>query len=364
MIKKISILVVLFLTQITFAQKAQKVGYIDSEYILENVPEYKTAQSKLDSKINNWNTSLNKLKSNIETMKLTLSNERPLLTSDLIAEREEDISIKEEELKVQQEAYFGTSGDLFMLKKQLVQPIQDQVFNAIQEISKAKKYDIIFDKSNDDVVMLYTNPKFDVSELVLQKIVKGRKKKENEKKKTDNQIAREKKKAVIKTKAEERKTKQEQLRERIKKQNEAKAAKREALKKAAAERRAKKISDAQARREALKNKGKKINTDVTPNKKETQKVVEKKDVVKKELTNGVKNKVEDEKVENIIDKKPPVKTKAQIREEKRKVLADRLKAKQVKKDSLKKVAAEKHAKKLAEIEERKRKLKEKKQNNN
>jgi Skp family chaperone for outer membrane proteins len=334
MIKKISILVIVLLTQIVIAQKSQKVGYIDREYILENIPEYQTAQSKLDSKINNWNTSLNQMKSEIEALKLALSNERPLLTSDIITEREEDITIKETELKEKQEAYFGTSGDLFMLRKQLVKPVQDQIFNAIQEISTTKKYDIIFDKSSNDMVMLYSNPKYDVSELVLQKIVKGRKKKENEKKKSDNQIAREKKKESIKTKAKERKTKQEQLRDRIKKQNEAKAAKREALKKAAAERRAKKMAEAQARREALKNKGKKTEEGTTEG---------------SSNPNSSKNKV--------------AKTKAEERKEKQEQLKERIKkqneAKVAKREALKKAAAEKRANKLAEIEARKEALKKK-----
>jgi len=332
MMKKISILLVLLLTQITFAQKAQKVGYIDREYILENVPEYKTAQSKLDSKISKWNVSLNKLKSEIESLKLTLVNEKALLTPDLIKEREEDILIKETELRTQQDNYFGTSGDLFMLRKQLVKPVQDQIFNAIQEIAKNKKYDIILDKSSDDLVMLYTNPKYDISELVLQKIVKGRKKKENAKKKSDNELAREKKKEAIKTKADDRRTKQEKLRDKIKKQNEAKAAKREAFKKANAEKRAKKIADAQARREAAKNKGKKKSSS-------------------------------DKKSDDIGKEKAPDKSVAEIkaeqRAEKQKALKERAAANKAKKDSLRKVAVDKRAKKIADAQARRDALKNK-----
>ncbi len=355
MIKKISILIVLFLTQISFAQKSQKVGYIDREYILENVPEYKLAQSKLDTKINKWNILLTKLKSEIDEMKAMLLHERALLTPDLILEREEDISIKEVELIKKQDDYFGVSGDLYTMRKQLVQPVQDLIFNAIQEIAKNKKYDIIFDKASNDMVMLYSNPKYDVSELVLQKIVKGRKKKENAKKKTDNQIAREKKQKEIKNKLEERKTKQELLRERIKKQNEAKAAKREALKKAAADRRAKKIAEAQARHEALKNKGKKklITADNNKDKSMTNaKVVKDKPEVKVKIDEKPAAKTE----------KPITKTKEELRSEKIQKLKDRADANRAKRDSLRKIAADKRAKKLAEIEERKRKLEESKNN--
>lgn len=348
--KKISLLLILFITQLTFAQKAQKIGYIDREYILENVPEYKTAQSKLDSKINKWNTELNKLKSEIEALKLTLINEKALLTPDLITEREEDILIKKTELKTQKESYFGTSGELFMLRKQLVKPVQDQIFNAIQEIVKTKKYDLIFDKASDDVVMLYSNPKYDVSELVLQKIVKGRKIKEKEKKKSDNEIAREKKKEEIKSKSEERKSKQEKLRERLKKQNEAKTAKRLALKKATAERRAKKIADAKERRESLKNKGK--NKVESKDKSKKENIDPKKPINKDNTKQELKDKVEEKSV----------KTKAEIKAAKLKTLKDRENTKKVKRDSLRKIAADKRTKKLAEIEARKNKLKENKNN--
>ena len=421
MIKKISILVVVLLTQIVFAQKPQKVGYIDREYILENIPEYQTAQSKLDSKINNWNTSLNQMKSEIKGLELALSNERPILTSDLIDERQEDINIKEIALKEKQEAYFGTSGDLFMLRKQLVKPVQDQIFNAIQEIAKTKKYDIILDKASDDLVMLYSNPKYDVSELVLQKIVKGRKKKENEKKKSDNQIAREKKKEAIKTKAQERKTKQEQLRDRIKKQNEAKAAKREALKKAAAERRTQKLADVQVKRESLKNKGKNVGVTTTTSqdpkqavktkaeirkekqdqlkeriKKQNEAKTAKREALKKDAADKRAKKLADiearkkeaklsskektevkefetstnstksEEIDNPLGEKVKAnvesakKTKEELRAEKIKMLQDRANAKKVKRDSLKNEAAEKRAKKIAEIEARKKKLEENK----
>jgi len=365
MIQKISILLILLVAQTTFAQKAQKIGYIDRAYILENIPEYTKAQSKLDAKVKSWNSKLDKLKNEIEAMKLSLSNEKALLTSDLISDRNEDILIKQTELKKLQQDYFGTSGDLFMLNKQLVRPIQDQIFNAIQEISKSKKYDIIFDKASNDMVMLYNNPKYDISELVLRKIVKGRKIKENAKKKSDKEIAREKKKAAVKSKADERKTKQELLKEKIKKQNEAKAAKREALKKANAEKRAKKKAEIQARRDAAKNKGKKkvgvsekkIIKDLTEEKKESPKEQSKEDRKKAVSEN---KKIEEESAK---EKAPSVKTKEEIKAVKRQQLLDRVKAKKEKRDSLRKVAADKRAKKLAEIEVRKKKLIESKKKN-
>lgn len=156
------------------AQKPQRVAYIDMNYILENIPEYQNAQSQLNSKVKNWQEKLDELSAEIDQLKTDLSNEKPLLTSELIREREEDIDIKEQELKRLQQAYFGPTGDLFQLRKQLATPVQDQVYNAIQDISKKKRYDFVFDRSSD-LIMLYSNPKFDISELVLNSIVKNRK---------------------------------------------------------------------------------------------------------------------------------------------------------------------------------------------
>ena len=362
MIKKISLLVVLFIVQISFAQKAQKVGYVDRTFILENIPEYVTAQSKLDKKIQTWNAKLDKQKNEIEAMKLSLSNEKALLTSDLIAERQEDIEIKQTEHKKLKEAYFGVSGDLFLLKKQLVKPIQDQIFNAIQEISVSKKYDIIFDKSSNDMVMLYNNPKYDVSELVLRKIVKGRKVKENAKKKSDKEKAREDKKAKVKTKINERLSKQEQLKERIRIRKEEAAAKREALKKAQAEKREKKRAAILAKRNERLNKGKKP-AEVKETKEES-----------KPTTEGIKEEVETKKesnksdIETTVEKTEeatsPAKTKEALRAEKRQLLLDRAANKKAKRDSLRQVAKDKRAAKLAEIAARKKKLQEANNNKN
>jgi len=340
MTKRIYIVIAVLITQVLFSQKAQKIGYVDSAYILENIPAYTKAQSKLDAKISNWNSSLNKLKSEIEKMRLTLGNEAALLTETLIEEREEDITIKELAFKKKQESFFGTSGDLFMLRKQLVKPIQDQIFNAIKEIVTVKKYDIIFDKSGNDVVMLYTNPKYDISELVLQKIVKGRKKKENAEKKEKKLSEREKKKEELKTKLEARKIKQEKLRERIKKQKEVKAAKRAADIKANAAKRAKRIADEKAKKEALKNKTQKKEFD--------KKAIDTPKEAKKE-TDEQENKAE---VNIPLENKEIPKTKAQLKKEKRAMLMERINKNKARKDSLRKV---KNKKKIEDTKERRKK---------
>jgi len=186
--KKIILLVVLLLTATNFwSQRNQIIAYIDMEYILENVPEYIEAQNTLDNKVAKWRKKLDKQARHIEVLKSDLANEKAILTKDLIEEKEEEIAIKQVELRRLESLYFGPKGDLFLVRKQLVKPIQDQVFNAVQSIAKRKRYDFVFEKSSD-LIMLYSNKKYDISDFVLSTIDRTRlsnKKKELKKKKAD-----------------------------------------------------------------------------------------------------------------------------------------------------------------------------------
>jgi Skp family chaperone for outer membrane proteins len=172
--KKIYLIGVLLFSVTTFwSQRNQIIAYIDMEYILENVPEYLQAQNTLDAKIAKWRKKLDDQARHIEVLKSDLSNEKAILTKDLIEEKEEEITIKQEELRRLESLYFGPNGDMFLVRKQLVKPIQDQVYNAIQIIAKRKKYDFVFEKSSD-LVMLYSNKKYDISGLVLSSIDRTR----------------------------------------------------------------------------------------------------------------------------------------------------------------------------------------------
>jgi len=166
-------LVLLFSISLSWAQRSQIIAYIDMEYILENVPEYLEAQNTLDAKVIKWQQKLDKQARFIEVLKTDLANEKAILTKDLIEEKEEEISLKHDELRRLESLYFGPKGDMFTLRKQLVKPIQDQVYNAIQNISARKKYDFVFDKSSE-LVMLYSNKKYDISDLVLASIDRTR----------------------------------------------------------------------------------------------------------------------------------------------------------------------------------------------
>lgn len=143
------------------------------EYILENIPEYLKAQNMLDAKVAKWKTNLDQQARHIEVLKTDLANEKAILTKDLIDEKEEEITLKQEELRRLESLYFGSNGDLFLMRKQLVKPIQDQVYNAIQGIASRKNYDFVFEKSSD-LVMLYSNKKYDISDLVLSTVDRTR----------------------------------------------------------------------------------------------------------------------------------------------------------------------------------------------
>jgi Skp family chaperone for outer membrane proteins len=174
MIKKVILFTFIITSFIINAQRAQRFGYVDMEYILENIPEYVDAQAKINAKAVLWQKSLDEKQKEIDELIANLNNEKALLTKELIEDKEEDIQIKELELKKLQNAYFGTNGDLFFLRRQLVKPIQDLVFNAVQDIAVKRKYDFVFDKSTD-LIMLYSNKQYDISDLVLTNISRAQK---------------------------------------------------------------------------------------------------------------------------------------------------------------------------------------------
>jgi len=156
------------------AQKVVRIGYIDTEYILENVPEYQEAMTQLDNKAQDWKNEIQTKLLAIEQKRKDLSNEKALLTKELIDEREEDIAFEENQILDYQQKRFGPNGDLMIQKKQLMQPIQDQVFSAVQDLAASRKYDFIFDKSSD-AVMLYSAKQYDLSEQVLRSITRASK---------------------------------------------------------------------------------------------------------------------------------------------------------------------------------------------
>ena len=156
------------------AQRSVRIGYVDMDYILRNVNEYQVANDLLGKKVDKWKKEIEEQQLSIQQMKEDLDTERILLTRELIEERELEIKALEEEVLDYQQDRFGPQGDLVRQRSQLVQPIQDQVFNAVQELATTRKYDFIFDRSAD-VLMLFAEKRFDVSEQVLKMIDVNRK---------------------------------------------------------------------------------------------------------------------------------------------------------------------------------------------
>ncbi len=174
---KLKVLIVMVMLAAGFSANAQRgvrIGYIDTEYILENIPEYTEATSQLESKVQKWKTEIEGKLNEVKLKREALNNEKALLTKELIEEREEDIVFEEKEILDYQQKRFGPNGDLMIQKRQLMQPVQDQIFQAVQDIAKAKKYDFVFDKSAD-VVMLYSAERFDMSEQIIRTISRASK---------------------------------------------------------------------------------------------------------------------------------------------------------------------------------------------
>ncbi len=151
------------------AQKSIRLGYIDMEYILENVPEYQEANNQLDNRVQEWKAEAEAKMRKVEDMRNSLDNERALLTKELIEEREEEISYMEQQALEYQQNRFGPNGDYIIQKKQLVRPIQDQIFSAVQQIAENRNLDFIFDRTSD-IGMIYADKQYDVSETVLRTI--------------------------------------------------------------------------------------------------------------------------------------------------------------------------------------------------
>lgn len=172
--------------------KGTKLGYIDMEYILQNVPDYIEAKNQLEQRTQKWKIEIDTKRNEINTLKEALKAEKTLLTKELIEERETEIRFLENENLEYQQKRFGPNGDLIAQKETLIKPIQDQVFTAVQDIADRLKYDFIFDKSSD-LTMLFAAKKFDISDQVLRVLTRAEKREQLTKKQLKDAEARESK---------------------------------------------------------------------------------------------------------------------------------------------------------------------------
>ena len=184
------------LSTINGQTKGIKIGYIDMEYILQNVTDYTEAKSQLDQKAQKWKQEIEVKKIDVNKLKDALKAEKALLTKELIDERETEIKFLENEMIDYQQKRFGPNGDLIQQKIVLSKPIQDQVFTAIQDIAERLKYDFIFDKSSD-LTMLFTAKRFDISEQVLRVLNRTEKREQLTKKQLKDQETKENKEDAL-----------------------------------------------------------------------------------------------------------------------------------------------------------------------
>jgi Skp family chaperone for outer membrane proteins len=172
--KKLLIFSILLSNVYLNAQRGVRIGYIDMNVILENISEYTNSTKILDDRIVQWKKEIELKKIQLSQFQNQLNAERVLLTSELIADREIEINDYANEIIALQEKRFGPNGDRIKQRKKLITPIQDQVLAIVQQIAKEKKYDFIFDRSSD-IVMLYSSKNYDISDLVLKKIKRNEK---------------------------------------------------------------------------------------------------------------------------------------------------------------------------------------------
>lgn len=166
--KKIIITLLLFFFVFPMIQ-AQKFAYVDSQYILDNLPEYTEAQAQLDELSNQWQTEIEAKFTEVEKMRQDLQAQAVLLPEDMKKKKEVDILDKEKDARNLQRQRFGKDGDLMKKRQELVKPIQEKVYNAIQEISTSNNYAVIFDKAGALTIM-FANPKYDISDDVLDNL--------------------------------------------------------------------------------------------------------------------------------------------------------------------------------------------------
>ena len=160
------ILLILAVSFLATTTQAQKFAYVDTDYILNKIPEFNQAQDKLDALSADWQKEIENKYADVDQMYRSYQQEQVLLTDEMKVKREEAIIKKEKSAKDLQQKYFGPEGELYIKRQELIKPIQDKIYDAIQQLAANNKYAIVFDSSSD-LIMLYKNNNLDKSDKVL-----------------------------------------------------------------------------------------------------------------------------------------------------------------------------------------------------
>lgn len=166
---KSSILIAVIFFGTTFGLLGQKYGYIDSDYILNNMPEYAEAKEKLDKFAERWQKEIEDRYEVLENQRKEFMRVEAILPKEERDKRLEEIEELESETRELQQMRFGVSGDLFGKRKELIEPIQDKVFDALTEVASRGKYSFVFDKANQSN-LIFADPKYDISKLVMREL--------------------------------------------------------------------------------------------------------------------------------------------------------------------------------------------------
>lgn len=161
--------VILFGLVFGFQLSAQRFALVDTDYILAQIPEYGKAQQQLDQLSMQWQQEVEQLRSQAQQMREAYQAEKVLLTEEMQAKQLAEIQKLEEEASKLQRKYFGPEGEVFSKRRELVRPIQDQIYNAVQEVARQRNLDVVFDKGSD-LITLYLNERTDISEKVLEEL--------------------------------------------------------------------------------------------------------------------------------------------------------------------------------------------------
>ena len=166
---KKTIIIACFLGALAFNTSAQRYATVDTKYILDKIPDYKDAQKSLDQISEQWQKDIDLKQAELDKMNKNFEAEQVILSDELKKKREDELFIREKELRDLQRQRFGFEGDLFKKRQELVKPIQDKVYTAIQKIAVNRQYDIILDKS-EGITVIFADPKLDRSEDVLKEL--------------------------------------------------------------------------------------------------------------------------------------------------------------------------------------------------
>ncbi len=165
--KYFALILLLFFAGNSFAQ--QKIGYIDSDAIMKQLPEAQDAQRQLDAQIKEWQEQLDKMEREWKSKYDDYQNRKLTMSSQKRAEIEKELMTMEENIRDFRQRKFGVNGDLFKLQEEIMKPVQNKIFKAIEIVAEEEEFDYVFDISGD-IIFLYTNSDYDLTNYVLEKV--------------------------------------------------------------------------------------------------------------------------------------------------------------------------------------------------